>query len=177
MKFEAVEFIAQAIGIVAVAVTFVSYQVKSRGKILFINGIATLLFAVHYLMLKAYPASIINFFGIIRNIVYGFSDRVPLFGKKPVPYLMGAIIVGLGLLSWTGWESIIITVALMLNTVFMSLKNPQHLRMSLILTCTMVLVYNVIVMSYGGILNEIIAMASATIGLVRYRQKTTMIFG
>ena len=78
----------------------------------------------------------------------------------------------LGAMSWQGPISLLIIVALAANTVFLSLGKPQVLRYSILVTSLMVLIYNIYVLSIGGILNESIAILSAFIGIIRFRKKS-----
>ena len=80
--------------------------------------------------------------------------------------------VALGALSWQGWVSLLIIVALALNTLFMAFGTPQVLRCSVLFTSTLVLLYNVFVFSIGGMLNEGLAIVSSAVGVIRYRKKT-----
>ena len=48
---------------------------------------------------------------------------------------------------------------------------PQILRYSLLVTCVMVLIYNVNVFTIGGILNEIVSFVSAAVGIIIYLVK------
>ena len=41
----------------------------------------------------------------------------------------------------------------------------------MILTCIMTLIYNLAYKSYGGVANELLAMSSAIVGLIRFRKK------
>lgn len=166
-----IEIAAQALSILAVIITFISYQLRTQKQIIFALTLATSLFIVHYFLIGARSGAILNIVCIIRNIIYYFKQSVKPLNNKAIPYVLAAVIAALGALSWTGPESILVSLGLAINTVFMSLDNPQVLRKSLLLTCTMILIYNVIVFSLGGIINESIAISSSIVGLVRYRKK------
>ena len=75
-----------------------------------------------------------------------------------------------GVLSWQGAKSLLIIIPLMVNTVFLSLGIPQLLRKSVIFTSSFVLLYNVLVFSIGGILNEAVSIISSIVGIVRFRK-------
>ncbi|MBQ3591957.1 MAG: YgjV family protein, partial [Clostridia bacterium] len=57
-------------------------------------------------------------------------------------------------------------------TVFMSMRSPQLLRISILFTCSLILVYNIFVFSIGGILNESVSIVSAAIGIVRFTKNS-----
>ena len=82
-----------------------------------------------------------------------------------------ALMIPLGILSWQGPISILMIVALAINTVCMSFGIPQLLRKSILLTSTLVLIYACSVFSIGSILNESLAIISSIIGIVRFRKE------
>ena len=50
----------------------------------------------------------------------------------------------------------------------MGIFNSQNLKKSIILTCSLLIIYNIFVNSYSGIINESISIVSAVIGIIRY---------
>lgn len=80
---------------------------------------------------------------------------------------------GAGLLSWEGPISLVLMVALMANTIFMSFGDPQLLRKSVIGTSSLILIYNLLMAhpTIGGIMNESIAIVASIIGVLIYRKK------
>ncbi len=77
--------------------------------------------------------------------------------------------LGAEILSWENVWSIFIVLGLVINTYAMSFKDPQHIRISVLITCPMVLLYDCIVVSLGGIIFESVSIISAIIGAVRYK--------
>ena len=62
-------------------------------------------------------------------------------------------------------------VSLLINTVFMSIGDPQLVRKSILVSSPVMIVYDVLVASYGGILFESVIIVSSLIGVLRYRRK------
>ncbi len=164
------DIIAQIIGFIAVGTSFFLYQVKTKKSILIIQTVICITFTVHYLMLKAYPAMVLNCFGVVRNLIYYFDKT---FKGKAWPYITSLIMLGLGLLSWTDAWSLMVIIPLVVYNFCISLKNPQHLRICILFVSPVVLAYNVIVFSLGGVLFEAISIVSAIIGLIRYGKNAT----
>ena len=69
------EIIGQILGFVAVILGFISYQVKTDKQLLFVHLLTCAVFSVHYYLLGAIPAAILNGVGVIRNIVYFNKDK------------------------------------------------------------------------------------------------------
>jgi predicted membrane protein len=108
----------------------------------------------------------------VRNGVFFFFDK----NQKGMAYriaaaLLAICMVVLGVLSWQGWVSLLIIVALALNTLFMAFGTPQRLRQSVCFTSALVLAYNICVFSVGGIMNEALAIISSVVGILRYRKE------
>ena len=159
-------------GILATVTTFLSYQVNSKKKILLILTAATLFNCIGYLFLGAFSGFALNIVCIIRNIVFYFQNSSSAINRVSA-VLLALLMGGLGALSWQGPVSLLIIVGLMINTLVMSLENPQLLRKSILLPSSVILLYNIFVFSLGGIFNEIVAIVSAIIGIIRFRKKKT----
>ena len=166
-------FIAQIIGLVAVSLSFVTYQMKSKSGVMIMLSLATTLFCIHYSILGATTGLVLNIVGIIRNICYCFRDKKPMSGVA-VPIILAAIMTVMSIFTWEGYHSIFFVVGLSLNTLAAGYFSPQGLRKSLLLTCTLILIYDALIPgnpSWSGILNESVAMISAIVGIIRFRKK------
>lgn len=175
MKF----IIGQILGLVALAFTALSYQTESSKKMLVIQTVATALFSVHYLLIDATTGMALNILAIVRNLIYCNRDKnfLPFRLDRKFcrgwffPVLMTVSIGILGALAWKDWYSLLIIIGLMINTMFLALPNTQTIRKSILLTSTMILTYDIFVLSIGGIINEAVAISSSVIGIVRMRKK------
>ena len=163
------EIIGQIIGIIAPILTVISYQMKTKKSILLVLTAASVATTVGYLLIGAYSGFVLNIVGIARNIVCIFVKE-----KSRSAYLTGAafavLMCILGATSWQGIHSLLIISGLAINTVFVAIGVPQLLRKSLIFTCTLILIYNIIEFSVGGIVNESLAIISSVIGIIRFRK-------
>ena len=159
--------LGQALGILATVITCLSYQMNTKRSLLIWQTIATGCSCLSFLFLGASDGFLLNIVCIVRNITFYFEkERTPLcyLSAGLLAILMGVI----GALSWQGAHSLLIILALMANTIFMSLGNPQLLRYSVVVTSTMVLIYNIFVFSIGGMANEGISVVSSIVGIIRF---------
>lgn len=161
--------IGQALGIVAVILGFINYQVRSQKALLLVNMITCLVFCAHYLLIGAISGFALNAVGVVRNIVYANRDK-KIFASPVWPFVFGTIMLIAGIITWQDWRSVLAVAALVINSLALSLKNPQHIRYSLLLTCPMVLIYDLLVSSYGGMVYEGMSTVSAIIGIFRFRK-------
>jgi len=161
--------IGQLLGLVATILTFVSYQSNTKKNLLIIQSTATVFMCLSFLFLNAITGFALNIVCILRNIIFYFQEEGSKF-HIPIAIALTALMIGVGALSWQGYVSLIPLVALAANTVFMSFGKPQLLRESILVTSSMMILYNVLVFSIGGIANEAISIVSAIIGVARFKK-------
>ena len=166
------EIIGQTLGIFAPILTTFSYQINTKRRLLIVQSIATLCVCISFLLLGATSGFVLNVVCLTRNVAYFFLNE-----KSKRNYVFAGffamLMIPLGILSWQGPISLLMIVALAINTVFMSFGVPQLLRKSILLTSTMVLIYSFYVFSIGSILNEGLAIISSIIGIIRFRKERT----
>ena len=145
--------IGQALGVVAVILGFVTYQMKSPKALLIVNLITCGVFCLHYLLIGAISGAVMNGLGILRNVVYTNRDK-KIFSSPAWPFIWAAVMLVAGLITWQDWRSVLMVCALVINSMALSMKNAQHIRYSLLITCPLVMIYDVLLHSYGGIVYE-----------------------
>ena len=166
------EIIGQIIGIIAPILTVVSYQMNTKKKVLIVLSAATLATCISYLMLGAMSGFVLNIVCLARNLVCFFVKE-----KTKESYITAALFAvamcAIGAFSWQGPHSLLIIAGLAINTVFVALGDPQKLRFSILLTSSLIFIYNIFEFSMGGMINESLAIGSAVIGIIRFckRQK------
>ena len=163
------EIIGHCLGFIAIGLFFISYQVFDKKKLVAIQTVGTVLNCLQYLLIGAFSGFTLNFVCIFRNFIYYYRDKRNSNGFL-VPLLLAAVLASTALFSWEGEHSLLIIVGLMINTVCMGITNAQNLRKSIILTCAMIFIYNVIEGSYSGMVNESLSWVSALIGIIRYNK-------
>jgi len=157
----------QICGLCAVVLTFISYQYKSPKKLLLIQTAGTVANMLGYLFLGAGAGMLLNVVCVVRNLIFFFKSK-KVFSYKFWPWLLAGVMVVAVIPVWTPYAPLL-AAALAINTVVLSFGNNRILRFSILLTSSMVIAYNVAVGAYGSILNEVVAIISSVIGLIRYR--------
>lgn len=165
------ELIGQIFGLIAVAISFVAYQMPTQKKILFMNLLVTVAILLNYAFIGATTGMILNVVCVIRNLIFMNRDK-KIFSYKFYPYLLMVIIGGLSLFTSEGTYSILITIGLIINTFALSLTNPQATRYCMAISCSFIFAYNVFVFSIGGMINEAVAITSSVLGIIRHRKTT-----
>ena len=161
--------IGQGFGIVAIILGFVTFQVKTQRRILFLQSLVAAVFCIHYGLIGAYSALGMSSVCIIRNIVYDYRTRKGIKSQL-IPILFVVIQIVICALTWEAWYSVFVLIGVGINTYAMSFSDPQNVRKSILITSPFVLTYDVFARSVGGSIYESIAIISAAIGIFRYRK-------
>lgn len=163
------QIIGQALGIIGTILTFVSYQARTKRSLLIIQSSATLCICISYLLLGASSGFALNIVCLTRNAIF-YMQKERTRAAYVSAGILALVMTVVGSLSWEDWYSLLLIAALAANTIFISLGDNQLLRKSILVTSTMVLIYNVFVFSIGGITNEAVAIISSIVGIIRFRK-------
>lgn len=161
---------AQIVGICALILSTLSFQLKTRKQILIAQIFTVVMFSLHFAMLGAITGAAMNATSIVRNIVFYNRDKKFFSGNIWVAVFIAVNII-VGAIFWQNWTSLLCIAAMVVNTVSMSLKNPQHVRAVMLASSPFFLLYSILTCSVGGTVNELIAGTSGVIALIRYRKK------
>lgn len=159
----------QLMGLVAVILGFVSFQMRTQKQLLVVQTATTIAFCIHYYLIGATSGLMLNLLGIVRNLAYYHKDK-PLFSGKKCPIFFTVVMGIVGLVSWQGYYSIFVVLGLVINTYCLSFVNPQYIRSSILVSSPLVLIYDAFVMSVGGVIYESVVIVSSIIGIIRYRK-------
>lgn len=160
----------QAIGILGTTLFFLSYQCKSNKNLFRVQFVSYLCYTAHLLLLGAVTGGISYMINTVRSFCLG--SRYAFLKSK----WMCATICALQLLAliftWGGWWSILPIVANIAATVGGYTHNPQKIRIAgIFINSPLWIVYNIIVGSWAGILDEIVTEASMLLSIYRYGWK------
>lgn len=165
------EIIGHVFGVVAIGSFFLSYQMFDKKKLLFVQTFATAMLCLQYILIGAYSGFGLNIVCIIRNILYYRRDKKGTHGIW-LPITLALTMAVVSLFSWDGYHSLFIIFGLMINTVCMGVCNSQNLRKSILISCPLILIYNLFELSFSGAVSETISIISAIIGIVRYKKSS-----
>ena len=169
MMEEIFYYIGQGLGIIAVVLGFISFQMKTPKGILAFQITIAFIFAAHYLFIGAPGAAALNLLAAVNNILYFF--RAKRGGKgwfEPIFYIV--MVTATTILTWEAWYSLFLMFGLYGTAVGLSLSDPQNTRKVMLVKAPLCLIYNAFVLSVGGMVYESAVLASAIIGLIKYRK-------
>ena len=171
---------AQVFGILAFIVSVVSFQLKTYRQILWAQTLCALLFVTHfYLLARCGQADAVT--GAALNGVCAIRDIVLLITEKKrtqrlttlLAVCFSLIVVIIGILSWSSPVSLLFIVAMVLNTVALSIPDPNMVRVFIMISAPFACAYDVLNHSIGGTVNEVVSFLSAMTAYIRYRKMNT----
>jgi len=174
---DAYEIIAQAIGIVAMALNILSFQQKVQRNIIIMQFFGASLFAVNMFMIGATVGGFLNLLGALRAIVFANkekfrADKIIWVHFFNVLYLVSYILT----FTVFGKELTIINfvieflpiIGMVASGIGFYLSEAKTVRKLGLVSSPSWLVYNIYNMAVGGIICEILAMVSIVIGMIRH---------
>ena len=167
-----IEIISQGFGIIGVICFVLSFQIKSSRKLFLAQVLANTMFAIQFVMLGAYAGCVNLIICIVRNLLFMNREKWK-FMDSPV-----SLIIFLGLftintaINWKAWYDLFSFAAAASATVAFWSGNSRKIRTyNLFMASPCWIVYDICVRSWAGVLNEVIAMASVIISIVRFGWK------
>lgn len=166
--------IAQIIGITAVALYLLSFQLKKRGNIVVATCASNCLYVLQYLMLGAFSGAVLDILSTISSF-FAAKKNTPRFKPfaKWIALLLMMSIVGAGLTITIAQRNLVELLPIA-GALFQAgglwFEKEQTIRKFALLGAPFWLVYNSISMAYGAAVGAALTMVSAVVALVRYRK-------
>lgn len=157
----------QVIGILAMLFSVFSFQMNKHKHIMAMQIIATTLFGIHYFLLGAYTGMMLDIVAAVRGIVFYNKDKKWASGKIWIIVFMVCFAIA-GAFTWQGAKSLLMIAAMILNTYSFSCTRPKLVRSTILISSPLILIYNIITGSVGGVINEVFVEISSVVGLLRY---------
>lgn len=160
----------QAIGILGTVLFFLSYQFKENKNLFRVQFVSYLCYTTHLLMLGAVTGGISYILNTVRSFCLGSKN--PALREKKVCYVICALQLLTLLFTWDGWWSVLPVAANIAATIGGYTYNPRAIRfVGMFVNSPLWILYDVIVGSWAGIIDEVVSEASMIISLCRYGWK------
>lgn len=163
---------AQVIGFIALICSLLSFQQKTRKRIMVFQMTASLLFSAQLFMLGAVTGGCLDLISFIRSLIFSKNDKEWASSPVWLGVFVGVMIIT-GIMTWESAWSLLPIAGSILSTVALWMKSENRIRVISLFVGPCWMVYNIINGAYTGALNEIFAMTSIVIALIRYNGKKT----
>ena len=166
------EFIlAQICGIIALVLTVISVQFKTKEKIVMCSIFANVVVVIQYFLLGALTGAVISIINTIRCLVFYFFKKKDMKPSFIVLIVFETVAVISGIISWQNMWSIIPIVVTVIYTYGLWQDNIKVIRITTAIVGFGWAVYNVVVRAYVGAIQEMAQFISAIIALYRNKGK------
>lgn len=165
-------YLIQAIGFAGVAMFILSYQIRSNKALYAFQAIGSLLFCIQFGLLGQLSGSLNLILVIIRNFMLTGCRKYPVLKKKIWPCMITVISIVGTIMTWKGLISLLPLAAVCGSTFLYWTDNAQKIRLSnLACASPCWLIYDLLIGSWGGVLNEAITLASILVSIKRFGWK------
>lgn len=164
------DILVQAIGLVGTALFFISYQCKSNRSLFLVQFLSYLCYTTHLLMLGAITGGISYVLNLFRSFCLG--NKLKFAHSRAMCAIICALQVAAMIFTWSGWISILPVAANIASTIGGYTHNARKIRISgMCINSPLWIVYDIIVGSWAGILDEVFSIGSMVISIARYGWK------
>ncbi len=163
--------IGQGLGIVAMIIGFLSYQMKTAKKLLFLQLLVGLMFSIHYYLIGAGMTGVaLNLLSVIECVFFYLRDKKGS-NTLTMPAIFSVLMIVVSIFTWDSWYSVFAMLGLIANTIALSFKDTQKTRYCMFIKSPLCLTYNAIVLSVAGIIYEVVVLTSSVIGVIINRKE------
>ncbi len=163
--------IAQIFGIGAMLSLFSAYQQKRRGKLIICKLCADVFWVGHYFFLGGYGGMVPNLVGIFREIVFTFRDKYKWASSRLIPIFFILLNWGIGVFTFKSPINVLPIAASTLVTISLWIRDPKLTKLITLPVSLTFLVYDIIIGSYIGVINESIVIISIIISFIKGERK------
>ena len=162
------EMAVQAIGFVGVAFFIASYQIKSNKTLCLCQMIGCIIFCVQFFIMGEYTGAVSLIINIIRNLLLVKRAEWKWVDRRSTMLAILALLAAMTIYTWNGIISLLPFVMVAVTTIGYWSNNAQKIRLSQFIGSPCVLLYDVLIRSWGGVLNETITLVSIIISVIRF---------
>ena len=160
----------QLIGFCGTGLFFASFQCKSNKNLFRVQFVSYLAYTTHLLLLGAVTGGISYVINTIRSFCLGSKYKFAR-SNAMCAILCGMQLAALGV-TWAGWLSVLPVAANIASTIGGYTHNGKKIRLAgIFVNSPLWMIYNILVGSWAGVVDEVISEASMILSIIRYGWK------
>jgi len=162
--------LAQIFGILGFMVSLYTFLSKSDASFLKRLTLTSAIWAIHFLLLGALSAGLLNTVDIIKNLL---AIYFPM--NRRIAIAMVVVYIGIGSMvfasdgNFVDWLPVLGSIA---STIILFTLKGVWMRVGFVCVLLGWLVYNFSVQSLGGVATDTILFITGIIGIIRYKEST-----
>jgi len=164
------DLFVQAVGFAGTILFFLSFQCRKNQNLFRVQLLSYLCYTTHLLMLGAVTGGVSYILNLVRSFCLG-SNNAYLKGMQMCRIICALQVMTL-LFTWDGWWSILPVAANIASTIGGYTHNPRKIRIAgMFINSPLWIVYDILVGSWAGVLDELISELSMAVSIFRYGWK------
>lgn len=157
----------QIVGFIGTFFYFVSFQFKDTKKLFRVQFLSYIFYIIHFFLLKAYTGSLSYIVGLLKSFCLS-SENGELHSKNTC-VLLCILQVIIGIITYTDVISILPIIANVAAVIAGFSNNGAYIRfVGIFINSPLWIVYNVVVKSFAGVVDEILTEISMIVSVFRY---------
>ena len=161
----------QGIGFVGTLLFFVSFQFRTNRSLFRVQFLSYLFYTVHLLLLGAVTGAVSYIINTFRSVCLG--SRWKFAQRNEMCAILCLMQIAALIFTWSGWLSLLPVAANIASTIGGYTNNAQKIRIAgMAINSPLWIIYDIIVGSWAGILDEVVSEISMAISIWRYGWKT-----
>ena len=161
----------QGIGFVGTLLFFVSFQCRTNRNLFRVQFLSYLFYTIHLLLLGAVTGAVSYIINTFRSVCLG--SRWKFAQRNEMCVILCLMQVAALIFTWSGWLSLLPVAANIASTIGGYTHNARKIRIAgMAINSPLWIIYDIIVGSWAGILDEAISELSMAISIWRYGWKT-----
>ncbi len=165
-------YIAQAVGLFAVATFLLSYQQKKRKNIILLNATSRVLYIIQYILLGAYAGAVLDILGTVSSVAAQNKDKgfIKRHTRLTVAIINALIFAaGIAVMILTHDKFGLFSIAgVLLHTSAFWINDEKIIRRVSFLGSPFWLIYNIASTAWGSAIGDVLTMVSIGIAIYRY---------
>lgn len=161
-------FFIQAVGFCALTLIVLSFQKNRKSFTLFLLLIAAFLFSIHYALLGAWTAALVNIISAIRAFVFSLRGNDTWVDNNMTLYAFVVLFLLAGVFTIENIWSVLPVISMIIECFALWTKKTKYMRWLFFSARPPWIIYNVLVGSYAGLITEIFIVLSLTIAIIRF---------
>lgn len=163
--------LAQICGLIALVLTVISVQFKTKEKIVMCSVLANIVVAIQYFLLSALTGAVISVINAIRCFIFYLYKKKKMKPSIIVLIVFEIVAIISGIISWQNIWSVIPIIVTVIYTYGLWQDDVTVIRITTGIVGFGWAIYNLVVMAYVGALQETSQLISAIIALYRNKDK------
>ncbi|MBQ3151043.1 MAG: YgjV family protein [Clostridia bacterium] len=163
------KYVANAVGLLAVAMFVLSYQQKKRRNIVLCNAASRALYVLQYILLGAFEGAVLDVVGIFASVAAQHKDS-PFIKKylKAVMVIVNLVIIASGLIMYKNVFSLLPMLGVLFHTGAFWFTKEKRIRIVSFFGSPFWLAYNLLSGAYGSAVGDVLSICSIGLAIYRY---------